>query len=109
MRGFRASSLDSKGRCRLPPRRTRCGPPIAQQCAGAKHCLRWRAHSTEATMDEPRSPTPIECPECQEILPESPSGSMLASVRCASCGHMLSFDEVLALREAEQARARRYE
>jgi len=60
-------------------------------------------------MSEPRAPTPIECPECGAILPESLSGSILSSVRCASCGRMLAFDEVLALRDAEQARTRKYD
>jgi hypothetical protein len=60
-------------------------------------------------MSESKPPTPIECPECAELIPESLSASILASLRCASCGHMLAFDEVLALRAAEQARTRKYD
>lgn len=60
-------------------------------------------------MSERKLPTPIECPECAEVIPESVAGSILASVRCAYCGHLLAFDEVLALRAAEQARARKYD
>ena len=60
-------------------------------------------------MSDPRPPTPIECPECAEIIPESEKASILASVRCAFCGRLLAFDEILALREAEQVRARRYD
>jgi hypothetical protein len=53
--------------------------------------------------------TPIECPKCAETLVEDPSSSVLASMRCASCGHMLAFDELIALREAEQERTRKYD
>ncbi len=60
-------------------------------------------------MIERKPLAPIECPECGEIIPETLAGSILASVRCAFCGHLLAFDEVLALREAEQVRARRYD
>jgi phage FluMu protein Com len=60
------------------------------------------------TMSEREPPTPIECPKCFDLLAES-SDSILASLRCASCGHMLAFDEVLALRDAERARARKYD
>jgi phage FluMu protein Com len=60
-------------------------------------------------MSERELPTPIECPKCEEVLPESVSASLLASLRCASCGHLLAFDEVLALRDAERARARKYD
>ena len=60
-------------------------------------------------MSEPKSPTPIECPKCGEVLQEDLSGSILSSLRCAFCGHMLAFDEVLALRDAENARARKYD
>lgn len=60
-------------------------------------------------MSEPRSEGPIDCPKCGEVLEANASGSLLASVRCASCGHMLGFDEVSALRDAERARTRRYE
>jgi DNA-directed RNA polymerase subunit N (RpoN/RPB10) len=60
-------------------------------------------------MSEPKPLPPIECPECGEVIPETLTGSILASVRCASCGHLLAFDEVLALREAEQVRGRKYD
>ena len=64
---------------------------------------------TKRDASERRPPSPIECPECGEILQEGAPVSILASLRCASCGHLLAFDEVIALRDAEQARARRYE
>ena len=60
-------------------------------------------------MSERELQTQIECPRCTEVLPESPSDSILASLRCTSCGHMLAFDEVLALRDAERVRSRKYE
>jgi predicted RNA-binding Zn-ribbon protein involved in translation (DUF1610 family) len=64
---------------------------------------------TKRDTSERRAPSPIECPECGETLQESAPGSILASLRCSSCGHLLAFDEVIALRDAEQARSREYE
>ena len=60
-------------------------------------------------MSERTPQSPIDCPKCGEILEESASCSVLASLRCASCGHLLAFDEVLALRDAERARTRKYD
>ena len=61
-------------------------------------------------MSEHSPPSPIDCPKCGEILEEaSVSSSILASLRCTSCGHLLAFDEVSALREADRARTRKYD
>jgi hypothetical protein len=50
----------------------------------------------------------IDCPMCEETLEETAQGSIFQSVRCAACGHLLGFDEAMALRAAEHAHARRY-
>jgi hypothetical protein len=50
----------------------------------------------------------IDCPMCEEALEEATEGSIFQSVRCGSCGHLLGFDEVMALRAAEHAHASRY-
>jgi hypothetical protein len=48
----------------------------------------------------------IDCPVCEQPL--DAQGSALRSVRCEECGNLLTFDEVIALREREHARASRY-
>ena len=48
----------------------------------------------------------IECPFCEKPL--EAQSSILQSVRCDSCGELLSFDEVIALRVAEHTRTSRY-
>ncbi len=48
----------------------------------------------------------IECPICETFL--EAQGSALRSVRCEGCGHLLTFEEVMALREREHARMSRY-
>jgi hypothetical protein len=52
--------------------------------------------------------TRIECPECEGSIVVDPKSSILQSTRCDDCGHLLAFDEMIALRTAEHARASRY-
>jgi hypothetical protein len=48
----------------------------------------------------------IECPACEECL--ELQSSILESLRCDRCGHVLAFEEVMALRMAEHSRTSRY-
>ena len=51
----------------------------------------------------------IECPACESAIAVSASASVLESTRCESCGLLVPFDEMIALRAAEHARTNRYQ
>src|SRR5215510_3037875 len=48
----------------------------------------------------------IECPVCEALL--DARGSSLRSLCCEGCGHLLTCEEVMTLREREHARTSRY-
>lgn len=85
-----------------PPRTTPRPPPAEQEVETSSEVepgRRSRLH------DRPYA-AQIECPVCAEWL--ELQSSILQSLRCEECGHLLTFEEVMALRRNEHTRASRY-